>query len=260
LTTSENEKLDRPGEHQTGLDHNQSDEIQPTTPVQMTADEARRLTNSIRLSATRMTDLLVKAYEQRAWAALHYISWEAYCHREFGNLKLRMPRDERAETVAELREAGMSIRAIAAGTGLDPKTVHKDLKKNQLWEIPTPETVVGTDGKKHPAKKKPARQSKREYIDAELKAMKAKAKPADESHDSALPDTPSANPVREVTAIVKGVITDLDTVAVEIDRFRNDSDWKINPGQRKDIADAINRCAEALDGRMVWKAEEPDGD
>jgi hypothetical protein len=176
LTTSENEKLDRPSEHQTGLDHNQSDEIQPITPVQMTADEARRLTNSIRLSATRMTDLLVKAYEQRAWAALDYISWEAYCDREFGNLKLRMPREERAETVAELREAGMSIRAIAAGTGLDPKTVHKDLKKNELWEIPTPETVVGTDGKKHPAKKKPARQSKREYIDAELKAMKAKAK------------------------------------------------------------------------------------
>lgn len=44
---------------------------------------------------------------------------------------MRLPREERAEVVASLRESGLSLRAIAAATGLNHQTVSNDLSKNR---------------------------------------------------------------------------------------------------------------------------------
>jgi hypothetical protein len=40
---------------------------------------------------------------------------------------LRLPREERAEVVASLRESGLSIRAIASAAGISDQTVQRDV-------------------------------------------------------------------------------------------------------------------------------------
>lgn len=58
-----------------------------------------------------------------------YGSWDAYVTREFGNLHLRPPREERPEVVLSFREAGMSIRAISTATQLGTGTVRRALNQ-----------------------------------------------------------------------------------------------------------------------------------
>lgn len=94
----------------------------------ITIEEARNLTDEIKLDAEALWDKLARAYTERAWAALSYESWDAYCAAEFESLRLRLPREERQDIVCSLREAGLSIRAIASGVGISDQTVQRDLK------------------------------------------------------------------------------------------------------------------------------------
>ncbi len=123
--------------------------IQLASAAGMSATEARALTDRLRQSAEHTWDLVVEAYTGRAWAALGYGSWDAYCSAEFGSLRLRLPPEERAGITASLRDAGLSVRAIAAATGTSKSTVSRALSG-----VPngTPEaTVTGTDGKTYAA-------------------------------------------------------------------------------------------------------------
>lgn len=52
--------------------------------AELTADEARELTNEIKASAERMYALLLRAHEGQAWNALGYDSWREYAMAEFG--------------------------------------------------------------------------------------------------------------------------------------------------------------------------------
>lgn len=92
-----------------------------------TAEEARDLTDRIKVAVDGTWLLIQQAYKSRAWSALGYKSWDDYCTREFGTSRLRLPREERQEVVASLREIGMSVRAIAAATGSSVGTVHSEL-------------------------------------------------------------------------------------------------------------------------------------
>lgn len=85
---------------------------------------ARDLTDRIKVGVEAVWHLITEAYTSRAWAALGYRNWDEYCTREFGTSRLRLPREERAEVVASLRESGLSIRAIATVTGDSVGTVH----------------------------------------------------------------------------------------------------------------------------------------
>lgn len=90
-------------------------------------DEARSLTEQIKTLLGASWEMVKQAYQRRAWAALGYDSWDHYCAAEFGSTRLKLPREERQEAVASLRDAGLSIRAIAA-TGIASKqTVERDL-------------------------------------------------------------------------------------------------------------------------------------
>jgi len=140
--------------------------------AEMTPDDARILTDRIKVAVEATWHLVTEAYESRAWSALGYSSWDDYCTREFGTSRLRLPREERQEVVASLRESGLSTRAIAAATGIDRKTIRRDL--DQVGEMgppddlaeagsatyeapsaPAPRPVTGTDGKTYPARPAP---------------------------------------------------------------------------------------------------------
>ncbi|NGO73180.1 hypothetical protein [Streptomyces boncukensis] len=113
-----------------------------------TAEQARALTDRIRIAVDGTWQLITEAYTTRAWAALGYDSWDAYCTAEFGQTRLKLPREERQEAVVSLRDSGLSTRAIAVATGADQKTVRNDLAGSRE-EYSSP--VTGTDGKTYAA-------------------------------------------------------------------------------------------------------------
>ncbi|MGP3708533.1 hypothetical protein [Gordonia paraffinivorans] len=109
----------------------------------LNATEARALTDRIKVGVEAIWDLITQAYVQRAWESLGYSSWDDYCTREFGTSRLRLPREERSEVVASLRESGLSTRAIAAATGLSKDTVRRELPTGAN----APVGVTGVNGK-----------------------------------------------------------------------------------------------------------------
>lgn len=124
----------------------------------LTQSAARDLTDQIRTGMESIYHLIRAAYQGRAWSALGYGSWDEYVTREFGNLHLRPPLEDRQDVVLSLREVGMSTRAIAAATQLGRGTVSRELRSG--GSIPTvpdgtvapPETVTGVNGKTYQAR------------------------------------------------------------------------------------------------------------
>jgi|GEM_PF-1728226 len=97
---------------------------------QFAPEVARDLTDKIRAGLEGVFELIKAAYSGFAWAALGYSSWDEYVQREFGNLYLRPPREEREDIISSMRDVGMSIRAIATATNLAVGTVHKEASKS----------------------------------------------------------------------------------------------------------------------------------
>lgn len=136
-------------------------------PTQFTAAEARELTDEIRQTLRVGHDLIVKAFVGRAWTALGYESWDTYCAGEFSEARMvRLDREQRREIVAEMRQAGMSTRAIASGLGVGNKTVARDLASvsgdtddeestDAFASVERPTTVTSLDGRQRPATRSP---------------------------------------------------------------------------------------------------------
>jgi transposase len=117
-------------------------------PAPLNIARARRLTKQLREALTLALDLLLEVFEGRAWEALGYPTWEAYCAAELPELaQLRMPLEQRQAAVAELRGRGMSSRAIGAPLGLSHQTVQRDLKAAGVQLA----TVTSLDGRMRPA-------------------------------------------------------------------------------------------------------------
>lgn len=117
--------------------------------LELTPDEAREVTNRIRQLTAMAWTCIVKAYNGRAWAALGYSTWDAYCETEFDGARLRLPREDRQEVVGSLRESGLSLRAIESATGVSRPTIINDLEV--VKSLP-PEQINGTDGKRYPTR------------------------------------------------------------------------------------------------------------
>lgn len=146
-----------------------------TDIVTFTVEDARRLTTEIGAALGVAWDLYVQAYETRTWSLLGYDTFTAYCDAEFPNRHLRLSRAERPEVVAELRAAGMSLRAISATTGASVNTIRDDLyqidtpaPRSPLTDVidqieandivdaeiiddPEPQAITGLDGKRYSA-------------------------------------------------------------------------------------------------------------
>jgi transposase-like protein len=117
-----------------------------TDIVTVDKEQARTLTDRIKVAVEGTWLLIQEAYTSRAWAALGYSNWDDYCNAEFGAARLRLPREERQEVVASLRESGLSVRAIASATGAAYNTVLKD-----VTQIESPTSITGADGKSYTA-------------------------------------------------------------------------------------------------------------
>lgn len=87
-----------------------------TELVALTPSDARALTDQIKTGVEAVWHLITRAYTERAWSVLGYESWDDYCTREFGTSRLRLPREERAEVVASLRENGNPVPIPAVAT------------------------------------------------------------------------------------------------------------------------------------------------
>lgn len=155
-----------------------------TPEVVMTADAARELTDRIRTHLEVACELIKQAFTSRAWSALNYGSWEDYCAGEFDNARVRIPREDRAEVVASMREIGMSTRAIAAATGLGYGTVQRDLSEPSGDPNGSPDTVIGLDGKQYQPKP-PAPQSDSSDPNVSGDAAKPKRRPITKAFDAA---------------------------------------------------------------------------
>lgn len=112
-----------------------------------TTEQARTLTDRIKIAVEGTWQLIQEAYTSRAWAVLGYDTWDNYCTAEFGAARLRLPREERQEVVASLRDSGLSNRAIASATGVSEGSVRSDLKATAQNYAPDRQSVIGTDGR-----------------------------------------------------------------------------------------------------------------
>ena len=131
-----------------------------------THEEARALTDRIKIAVEGTWQLIREAYTSRTWAVLGYDTWDAYCNAEFGNARLALPREERQEVVASLRESGLSTRAIASATGLSQSTVARTTESLDSVAV-----VTGVNGKTYAVTRET------EAIDAELVDEPARPEP-----------------------------------------------------------------------------------
>lgn len=125
------------------------------TAIEISPASARELTDRIKVGVDAIWDLIKQAYTSRAWSVLGYSSWDDYCTREFGTSRIRLPREERQEVVASMREIGMSTRAIASATGTSHQTVANSLNAGVKNLTPDPAPITGTDGKTYSPRPKP---------------------------------------------------------------------------------------------------------
>lgn len=116
----------------------------------LSSSDARSLTDKIRAGLEGMYQLVIEAYHGRVWVSLGYGSWDEYIRREFGNLPLRPPLEDREEVIQSLRHSGLSNRAIAAVTDLGETSVRRSLARSGAPNG-APERqksrVIGQDGR-----------------------------------------------------------------------------------------------------------------
>lgn len=117
--------------------------------MELTAEEARNLTDRIKTHVEELLPLIKVAYERRADLALGYKSWNEYCDSEFHGI--RLPIEKRREAVAELRQTGMSTRAIGAALGVSDTTVVRDLSTASFEAVAESNRVISLDGRERPA-------------------------------------------------------------------------------------------------------------
>lgn len=118
----------------------------------LSAGEAQRLTQRIKLTASTVRDGLFKlrnlveeAKNSNVSQVLGYPSWMAYLADTLGDEPMRLGREERQELVGYLSGEGLSTRAIAPIVGVHHDTVASDIKRSAPVGNPTPDPEVEVD-------------------------------------------------------------------------------------------------------------------
>ena len=87
-----------------------------------------------------LTELVIRAHDDRAWRSINHLSWEDCCKKEFGAIRLlRLPREMRKELHQAMRDGGLSVRHTAAVTGCSKNTVLQDCPAEMVSQTGTHE-------------------------------------------------------------------------------------------------------------------------
>lgn len=114
-------------------------------PDEITRQEARELTDRIRVGLDTVWNDVAEAYTRVAHKALGYDSWDDYCATEFGSNRIKLPKENRPEQIRSMFEQGVSIKAIVTATGVARNTVRNDLRQGGQFDPPAKQ--LGQDGK-----------------------------------------------------------------------------------------------------------------
>lgn len=98
----------------------------PVARPPMSEAEAREFVSWAKDAQDELVRRVYEAYNRQAHLALGYGSWEEMCSGE-GLGFYKLPRDKRAPAVVELKDHGMSNRAIGQALGVGKDTVARDL-------------------------------------------------------------------------------------------------------------------------------------
>lgn len=237
--------------------------------IAITAAQARELTDRIKVGVEAIWELVKQAYQARAWVALGYDSWDDYCTREFGTSRIRLPREERQEVVASMREIGMSTRAIASATGNSIGTIHAESRRCSNLNTSNPAPVTGTDGKTYTPRPQPQPEPEEPELPQatalpqsdldELNAEPPIWQPAGHMRDTDLADlkkekTQHDQPRSEaITNQFTSAISDLTRVA---NRFRRIADDKNFPRNKEKVAAMHRHDLNRLIGELQTIADE----
>jgi len=210
--------------------------VQASAPEEARA-RADRIRSGMRVLAEWQQDVIA-AYAARDWDTLGYETWDAYIDGEYGEHRVRLPREQRREIVAGMSAAGMSSRAIGAAVGVDHKTVVND-RAATGENSPVPETVLSLDGRERPATR-PAPEENfwdepgtDEVVDAELVDEPARAEPS----------KPKRRPFPEAFTDASH---DLARIAERLDRLRDDDRFTRNRHQTHHRASDIVRALDSV--------------
>lgn len=156
-------------------------------------DEARALTDQIVKKVDGFVPLVKRAYQERADKVLGYPNWNAYCDAELRGI--RIPLSDVPTAVAQMRETGMSVRAIGSALGMPKSSVADTMTQLSAdGQLPEPERVKSLDGRERPATM-PARQDVAEKIvDAIEKKIEQTALSTSSGQD--LPPAPKPTPAQ----------------------------------------------------------------
>jgi hypothetical protein len=180
--------------------------------IDMTADEAREITEAIKTTVKHASALIVDAYHRPAWLALGYPTWDAYCLKEFSTAPLVLPREERPEMVRSLRRAGLSQRAIASATGVSQSTVRDDVAELiSNYSVPMPDSVTGLDGKK-----RPAQQPKPDVPQPKSQPVEPDSEPAPPPKHRVHADTADRKPKGKAPVEAKDELPNIDWASVPV--------------------------------------------
>jgi hypothetical protein len=200
-----------------------------TTQGQCSRETAQQLTAELRRSLETSGRLLREAFERRAWAALGYESWDAYCAAELSTSQFKLSREWRQEVVAELTsgEKPMSNRAIAKALGVSPQTVSNDrAKASNSGHLLEPELevvdaeivedtteleqkkVTGADGKTYPARQQQTKTPRRPLPDT------PERRPTE--LPLAIPQRPKRGPRRKHLQMLEAMNTALDGLTIAV--------------------------------------------
>ena len=221
--------------------------------VAISPAQARELTDRIKVGVEAVWQLVKDAYVSRAWVALGYDSWDDYCTREFGTSRIRLPREERQEVVASMREIGMSPAAIEQATGVSRRTVNREISQ---WANAHPEKelppVTGTDGKTYVPRPQP--EPKPEPTETPIGNIITQDDLAELNQPIEKPEPRHAEPRAEaITSQFTSAISDLTRVA---NRFRRIADDKNFPRNKEKVAAMYRHDLNRLIGELQTIADE----
>ncbi|WP_058234301.1 helix-turn-helix domain-containing protein [Devriesea agamarum] len=114
----------------------------------LSREHAQELVDQIREWSTTVLDgmamvdqLVMTAYQGRAWLALGYESWDELCSVEFAQARMWATIEERRDRVQALTQAGLSTRAIGAVLGIGKDTAHRDALAGVSSETPAKDAM-----------------------------------------------------------------------------------------------------------------------